>query len=316
VVVIEAPRQLDISTDILGYPTFANFDYTRTFTAYHFILYAVPGLTALGYLVLARWGTTLPAGSARTACSWGDTPNFYRPTPAGSRVDLPVQRISSDAVLTMSGWAADPATTTPARLVVLASGNTVLSASPPSATRSDVAQSLGQGALHSGFEITAPSPGEADSTDVLALTSDGKLHPLGGERPAAKRPRSLRLPDGHTAAVSAIPALGAVDDVKRTNPSTHLGVVAVPPGVRLADFQLATFDSGDGASIGPSDVWLADDLSNSTHRITAHALRRAGSNIVIRVGRCPQWLGYVGQSLYVSQGGGTPIARLELSGVG
>ncbi len=50
------PRQLDISTDILGYPTFANFDYTRTFTAYRLIVYAVPGLTALGYLVLARWG--------------------------------------------------------------------------------------------------------------------------------------------------------------------------------------------------------------------------------------------------------------------
>jgi hypothetical protein len=251
----------------------------------------------------------------RTACSWGDTPNFYRPTPAGPRVDLPVQRISSNTVLTMSGWAADPATTTPAKLVVLASGRTVLSASPPSATRSDVAQSLGQGALHSGFEITVPSPGEVDSADVLALTSDGKLHPLGRPRPGSTLAHSLRLPDGRTAQLSSIPALGAVDDVKRTNPSTHLGVVAVPPGVRLADFQLAAFDSGHGASIGPSDVWLADDLSNRTHRITAHALRRAGSNIAIRVGSCPQWHGYVGQTLYISQSGGTPIARLELSGV-
>jgi hypothetical protein len=56
-------------------------------------------------------------------------------------------------------------------------------------------------------------------------------------------------------------------------------------------------------------------LSNRTHRIAAHALRRAGSNIAIRVGSCPQWHGYVGQTLYISQSGGTPIARLELSGV-
>ena len=53
-IVIHLPRELDVSTDIIGYPTFANFSYAPYFQTYFLIVAALPAMALAIYAVGAR----------------------------------------------------------------------------------------------------------------------------------------------------------------------------------------------------------------------------------------------------------------------
>ena len=250
--------------------------------------------------------------STKSECNWGDIPNFFRPAPSGTTVDLAVHGSQSDTLTTIRGWAVDPDSSTPVPSIVLVSGEKVVSVVHPGASRPDIAQRFGTTALNSGFVAGVVMPRGGARIVPLALTGDGVLRPVGIAHPIAMA-SSLRLPGGKIARVVRDPVLGVVDSVESV--PTTLSTVTVPNGLRLADYALATFETGTGGSIGPADIWIADDAANPLHRIAARALATAGSSVAVRVGSCPQWHGYPSRTLYLQQTGGTPITRIRLSGV-
>ena len=50
------PNALHVKTDVVGYPIFANFDANRYFDGYYVVVFVVPVLIFVAYLVLGRWG--------------------------------------------------------------------------------------------------------------------------------------------------------------------------------------------------------------------------------------------------------------------
>jgi hypothetical protein len=297
----------------------------------HYIIsqYLLDGWTPLvlvdGELVMVRRdliGTRpLPplSGPTRTSdlyfttseCSWGDIPNFFRPTPSGATVDLTVNGSRSEILTTIRGWAVDPHSLTPVPSIVLVSGQKVLSVVHTGASRPDVAQTLGTTALNSGFVAGVVAPRGGAPIVPLALTGDGVLRPIAAAPAIAMS--SLQLPGGKVTRVIRDPVLGGLDSAESV--PTMLNTITIPSGLRLADYALTTFDTGTPGAIGPADIWIADDATDPLHRIAARALATAGSSIAVRVGSCLQWHGYSSRTLYLQQTGGTPITRIRLSGV-
>jgi hypothetical protein len=94
-----------------------------------------------------------------------------------------------------------------------------------------------------------------------------------------------------------------------------IGIARIPAGVILARYDLLTLHAT--GLIGPSDLTISDTVTGEAgHDIIAHALPSSGTSLGVRAGSCLQWRGYQSRELYVIQTGGTPVDRLQLSGVG
>jgi hypothetical protein len=161
----------------------------------------------------------------------------------------------------------------------------------------------------SGFEITSLDAGSGLA--VLALTSDGRLHPLRNEPAGASIPKSVRLPDGTRVRVAG-PTRGRVAQTIWTR--TAVSLATLPAGTDIRDYDLVTFHAP--RALGRSQISLADAaMLDPEGQISADALPTAGSSLSVRVSSCLQWPGFTDDHLYVLQTGGTPVSRLEFSGV-
>jgi hypothetical protein len=250
--------------------------------------------------------------SGTSACNWGDTPNFFRPRPGGRTLDLSVAAEQAQNLVSVTGWAVNPATGEPVSLVALLRGREIVATTRPSRARIDVEKTVGRPALNSGFELGAVAA-TGHPLLPLALTADHVLHPIGDQPLPRGTPSSVRLPDGTTASIVAQPVSGGLDKVEREK--LRLSTVTVPDGTDLANYSLATFAAGARQNLGQGSFWIADNPTDEIHRITANALDRAGPALSIRVGSCLQWHGFTGRTLYLQQPQGNPITDVRLSGL-
>lgn len=242
------------------------------------------------------------------ACDWGDVPNFLPSPPSGAGLEIPVTAQGSRLVTSVNGWAVNKTAHRPARTMVIASGRKVLTTVRPRIQRSDVARAVGSYAARSGFSATVIAPANHPIT-VYALTS-GVLRPVAGQRTALPQ-GTLTLPGGAHARVGA-PILGHVDSI--TTARETVGTAHLPAGVALSDYALLRLHAN--RTLGPSTVTISDAANGSqSGDIIARALPSSGDTLGVRVGSCLQWHGYRSRVLYVFQSGGSPITRLQLSGV-
>ena len=190
----------------------------------------------------------------------------------------------------------------------------------PEGPRPDVAANLGlPDAERSGFSGTVVFEKPQENTgpiQVYGVLDDGKAYPIS---PPADYEAPERLVDADADATIRVGTdrvagwLEALDGGPRA-----LGVVDVPAGVDLADYQLATFeaDSTNGATaFTVFDQLGTTDAYGINHNIRVGVLPSAGEDIAVRVGSCLQWHGYEGPQLIISQEGGSPIKRVVLSDV-
>ena len=101
-----AAPSLPGSTDIVGYPTFANFNSERQFWAYRLIVYAFPFFTIAGYALLARFGPL-------QSCI---------PRPAKRVIELVEPLPTAPPVLDRASWGTLARILLPAAVVVAACG--------------------------------------------------------------------------------------------------------------------------------------------------------------------------------------------------
>jgi hypothetical protein len=243
------------------------------------------------------------------ACAWGSVPNFLRSEPTGTSVDVPVTTVGTGTLAAFSGWAVNGNSRSPALSVVMARDGKAVATAPVNVPRPDLVPSLGAAAANAGYSVGGFVPRGSGPVTVLALTSDGLLHPIGGQ--TAGGMTSVRMADGTLRRVGA-PVPGFVDSGSTRNGA--LGVATVPAGVTLADYDLLTLSAG--GDIAPADLTVSDSLTaGANHEITAHALPASGKTLSIRVGSCLQWHGYPSGKLYVFQSAGSPVKHLAFSGV-
>jgi len=209
----------------------------------------------------------------------------------------------------MSGWAADPATRTPASTVVIADSGQAVTTLAPSISRPDVAAALNLSSATAGFSYQAMRDSDAPLT-AYQLSGDGKLHPIAPVTgPVAP---SVRLSDGRVLPTDPA-AQGAVD--VHTAQRLELSQLDVPAGTDLSRYSLATFSAGD-AALGHATITVTDLFGEASHEIIASQLPGQGNDLALRVGSCLQWHGYdATKPLYVMQTGGTPATGVTLSGV-
>ncbi len=222
---------------------------------------------------------------------------------------MPVRALGERTAVTAEGWAADPATRAPAPLVVLVRSGRVVGRGVPSRTRADVAKRFGYGGS-SGFHITTLAAG-SEPIAVLALMSDGRLHPLRNEPAGAAIPRSVRLPDGRRVRVSR-PTRGRLAGTLLTR--SMVGLATLPAGTDIRGYDLVTLRASP--HLGSSHIAIADAaMLDEGGQIQATALPVAGSSLSVRASSCLQWRGFTDRHVYILQTGGTPVTQLELSGV-
>ena len=144
---------------------------------------------------------------------------------------------------------------------------------------------------------------------MLALTSDGRLHPLTDELLGASVPKSVRMPDGTQVRV-ARPIKGGVTET--TWMRSEVGVATLPPGTNLRDYDVVTLHADRG--FGRSEISLADAaMLNPSGQILATTLPAAGSSLSVRASSCLQWPGFTDRRVYVLQTGGGLATHLELA---
>ena len=170
---------------------------------------------------------------------------------------------------------------------------------------------VGGYALGSGFSAAVVRRPGGGAITVYGLAADGMLHPLAGQR----RPLLggvLTLAHGRKVRIGA-PIRGHVDHM--VSQTETIGVAQIPSGVTIAGYDLLTLHAA--GPIGPSDLTISDLPGVvPSHAIYLHALPSSGATLGVRVGSCLQWHGFTSRALYVTQTGGAPIGRLQLSGVG
>ena len=238
-------------------------------------------------------------------CKWGATPN-YLPVPDSARaITLPVRSTVPRMVVHYSGWAVDPTTNRPARVLV-SEGDRVVGMATPWINRPDVAQHLHQPTSVSGFEYNAVLDAGARPS-VYLVGADALAHPLRGSPTGSVA--ALHLPDGSQLRVAS--TVGGSLEAHKAD-VYPVGEFRLPSGMDLRDYDLATLSASDG--LGAADVAVTDKSGQFDHDISAGWLNQAGPHLMLRVGSCPQWYGYdSSEPLYIVQGGGPPITSLTLS---
>jgi hypothetical protein len=248
-------------------------------------------------------------------CGWGSVPNFLDSAPSGRAIDIPVTTSGRERLVNIRGWALDEHSLRPAYDVVLVYHGTVVASVIPNLAPLHMTSRIGARAGKSGFYI-GPTPVVVGSAlpVVLALTTDGLLHPVGRLAASSGLTGSLRMPNGSMVTIGA-PTPGAVQSVAFTSANVTVSSAKVPDGVNLANFDLLTFHAP--GNIGPADLTVSDTSNGGQNReITAHALASSAGSLSVRVGSCLQWHGYRSKTLYVLQTGGSPVTGLRLSGAG
>lgn len=240
------------------------------------------------------------------ACDWGAVPNFL-PVPASDRATtLQLLPAVPRTIVNFSGWAVDPATNHPASTVLFADGERVVGSTTPSIDRPDVAAYLHQPSSASGFHYSASFDAPVRLSAYL-LGADGLAHPLRGAPPGSAA--VLRLSDG--SAVTVTQTSGGYLDAHSVD-AYSAAELKLPSGMNLRDYDLATLSSSSG--LGGANVILTDRPAYPYHTISARWLDKAGPNLTLRVGSCPQWYGFdPSKPLYVMQSGGPPVTSVTLS---
>jgi hypothetical protein len=244
-------------------------------------------------------------------CDWGAAPERFAPKPAPEAKRsglLPLTPVV--ASVTVTGWAADPATGRPvAGVVAIGADGTVLASVVPGSSRPDVASLPGlANALHSGFRLVAPVA-EGEVVTVAGRRADGTLLRLDGTFDGistVEPDTEVRVgdADAHVDAAGG----GTVEDAQRA---------AVPVGVRAArmprpgratdwrwlsltaDRRLApgSYNLGDPAGAGPIQFRLLGDDRLS---------------IDLMVGACNQWYSDDGGVEVLGYPAEGPVPRVEL----
>jgi hypothetical protein len=199
--------------------------------------------------------------------------------------------------------------------VIVVVGNQIVATGPIGAPSPQIgARFHSRAAATSGFvfRFATTLPG---AVSVYVITAGNAVHPVAAAGFPLGRPlRRIQFP-GAMVAVRPAP-IGAITVM--TSKKLYVSEFNVPPGGNVTGFDLATFISG--RTIGDAELTLSQDdgadlgLLNGT-AIVANTLPLAGSQIAVRVGSCLSWHGYTAGPLYLAQEGGTPITKLELSGV-
>jgi hypothetical protein len=250
-------------------------------------------------------------------CNWGDSANFLTSTPVGSAVTLRAQHPQRVRQIMIAGWAVDSGAGTPAKEILIATGDRSIATVRLGVSRPDVAAALHvPAAVDSGFNATVATSASGP-VRVYALGSDDALHLLPGTGNQGGQPvASIHGPHGSVLRVGA-PGVGNLDSVDLAR-DTRVTTFKVPDFVSLPSYQLATF--GADGQIGNSRLTLSNVNALSANMpagaaITAGTLPVTGSRLAVRVGSCLQWHAYHGRILYLSQRGGAPITSLTLSNV-
>ena len=258
---------------------------------------------------VAGTATTQELYLANPECDWGFAPDFLaRPTSlrAARRLAVPTHVISASAVL-IGGWSVDvPSGEPPPRVLAVRDGREVASV-VPNGIRLDVSQRYGSPlAVASGFTIDLPAP-MPGPVALYALHRDGTVSPIA---PAHSVPGTLVVrgggaqvttADGRTHRVQAEGA-GAVDEALVTN--ERLVALDVPPGTDLGTYHWLELRSAGG--FAPSHFSVADGRDQSPGAISFRSLPRAGADLYVQVGSCPQWRGFTASGLTLIEAGGRP----------
>ena len=245
--------------------------------------------------------------SPQAPCEWGASLAYLPSIPVGAARELPVTTLGSRRVVSVTGWAADPATGRSATVVGVA-GSQVIGTVMAAQARPDVAAAAGT-STDVGFRFT----GVADPNAALffyLLGSDGRAYPLDGS--SRGEAPSLELPDGRRVPTTTTTAghLEADNSVVRL-----VQRVDVPAGLRLADYGLATVSAGP-TGLGNAQLTLTDEIGQAGHDINASSVAWANPDLPMRVGSCLQWRGYdSSRPLYLLQSGGNPVTSITLSDV-
>jgi hypothetical protein len=239
-------------------------------------------------------------------CSWGTTPDFLPVADSARATTLAVRSSAQRLLVNFTGWAVDPASNRPATTVLIADGDRVVGTTTPSIDRPDVASLLKVPTSASGFQYDAVLDAGLHPA-AYAVGADGVAHPLGGAAPGGAT--VLRMPSGSTVTVASA-AAGHLET--HTADTYRVGEIQVPSGVTLRDYDLARLSAA--GSLGGASVTLTDHLQSLYHGIKATWLNKAGSDLTLRVGSCPQWYGYdASKPIYVVQDGGPPVTSVTLS---
>jgi len=241
-----------------------------------------PVLRTHGVLVLVRSDLagslpTLPplheppqsGGVDNASCDWGLAAAYLTSQPTGKRLTMPLETARPMRRIAIQGWAYDPSTHGPADHVLVSVGGQLVGELP--LTGRTAARRDTPGAAGSGF-----------SGDVLT-TRTGKVEVI-----AASSSRRTTLTSGGDGGGSAegraeAGPVGTLQHVRIA--SAMVARVAVPPGTRLSDYDLLTFDGG-GTTIGRARLTVTDEgevTGGARHAISARSLAGARS-LSVRVG--------------------------------
>jgi hypothetical protein len=277
-----------------------------------------PVVTTHNYLFLVRNDLPVPdatalaarLGDARTEgllagalpCAWQHAPeSFSDPTwvlRGGPRVRLDV---AAQSILTVSGWAGDPADGRLPRRVVAVAGDVVIATGSVGGSRPDVVAAMGRAELAtSGFtlEVAAPATTDVGAVEVYAVWADGTASPLG--RPSGAAPVRSRLPSGEPV---RSPAVGSVDNLAARPGAV---VATFPAGSAAGGFTHLEVRSARPFGDATFEVKPADVTSNPISFATD---ADDGTTYVVKVDNCPQWHA-VGAAITITSSDQTPITEV------
>jgi hypothetical protein len=241
------------------------------------------------------------------ACDWGYAANYLDSNPTGAVVSLPVGPPMLATTFSARGWVVDTETRGPVRQIVLAHGQSAVSAvATLGRPRPDIKAKLGPAASQAGFAISSALLG-SQTPDVYAFESDGRLHPIGN--PHDPSPTGMITLQDSTRYAVGSPATAKIDAISIV--ATHVQTITVLSGTNLSDANVLTLHSS--APFGTRNFRLTDDLGDGRHSIQAKSLPVAGRTLSIRVGSCIQWHGYRPNQLYLDIGNGGGVSSVTVS---
>jgi hypothetical protein len=248
-------------------------------------------------------------------CDWSYAPNYFALEPddgaAARTVSLPLGEPTR--FLQITGWAADPATGSPATSVVAVLDGRVVARSTPWADRPDVAAALAhERAFPSGFSLAVPDSLAVEQVRVFAVLQSGRAMELGRPATAGSPPPSspplatIDLGRGRDAPVvagsppGAVEAEAVVDAVR----------VRVPEDVSLSDYGWLEVETGPRRAHAVFAV--SDRLDSPQREISFIALGNGETTIRVRVAACTQWRGFRTRTLLLQFAGTNDVRGVRL----
>jgi hypothetical protein len=252
-------------------------------------------------------------------CDWGYAPNFLTvgPTASSSARPLSLTPRALGPLLSVSGWAVDPKTRSPAAKVVAVVDGRAVAEVAPATHRPDIAAHKGDVSfLASGFTAVL-TPGSISRQDVQAVriygvSRSGEATELGYPEGSAvgvgrtPDPERLRLGERH---IPIVP--DAVEGFADSSSLvTQIVALDIPRGIRRSAYDWLEVETRSPLQV--NGFAITDGKTGGDRGIVFRTLARGEKTVRVQVGACSQWHGYRSRRIYLRLDRPQKIAAIRL----